>query len=131
MLRAFGFCRISRYAAVEEAREALRKTSADLLVCNPFPDMGKTFGLLQQLRTPSAGEISLSPFIVTTANVNVDLVKEAKRCDVDCIVTKPFSPRTLLDRIVWSAQRENRRNPLSLPDTYVTTSVHDADVELW
>lgn len=90
MLHAFGFCRISGYAAVDEAREGLRKTSADLFVCDRLLDVA-------------------------------DVAKAAKRGDVDCFFTKPFSPRTLLDRIVWSARRENRRNPLSLLDTYISS----------
>jgi DNA-binding response OmpR family regulator len=130
MLSGFGFQHIAVYRSADEAAKKLLAAPVDILLCDPFPAYQKTFDFLTLLRTPAYGEVSLSPIIIMTAKVSIDMLKAAKQCQIDYVIAKPFSPRVLLDRIIWSASKGDRRNALTLPDS-LTTSAGNGDVELW
>lgn len=130
ILAGFGFRQIVGFETPEEAGEKLQITAADLFLCDPFPAVEQTFALLRALRSPGYGETSMSPIIVTTARVGIDILKSAKECRVDFVVAKPFSPQVLLDRVIWSAKQPGRRNVLSQSNALIS-STGKTEVELW
>lgn len=129
ILTGFGFRQIVAYRSTEEAAEMLLRAPADILLCDPFPEVDKTFVLLSALRTPRYREFSMAPFVITTAQVSVDVIKAAKNCKADFVIAKPFSPRVLLDRLIFSAKKDGRRNALTLPDAMIAPS--GGAVDLW
>lgn len=130
MLAGFGFHEIKSYSSPEDAAEGLLFAPADIFLCDPFPAGRRTFDMLGSLREPRYGEVSMSPVLVVTANVNIDLVKSAQNSKVDFVVAKPFSARVLLDRIIWCARKDERRNSLTLPSVLVS-GAEEGEVELW
>jgi DNA-binding response OmpR family regulator len=131
MLSGFGFRDIANYQSPEMAAKKMLSDPIDILLCDPAPAHQKIFDLLSELRTPKYGEVSLSPIIIVSAKVNIDVVKAARQCKVDFVIAKPCSPRVLLDRIIWSASKKDRRNSLTLPSAMTSSAAADGDVELW
>jgi CheY-like chemotaxis protein len=130
MLSGFGFRQISMYLSASEAGEKLAAAPVDIVLCDPTPAPKKTLAMLAELRSPRYGEVSLAPFILITANASIDVIKAAKDNQVDFVIAKPFSPRVLLERIVWSAKQGHRRDATALPGSMISNN-DGGDVELW
>lgn len=58
---------------------------------------------IKGLRARQPAEAPPLVVIVMTGHTPRDLIEKARKVGADYVVAKPFSPSTLLDRILWSA----------------------------
>ena len=90
-----------------EALQVLEHNVVDLIVVDcEMPEMDG-YDLVKSLRAARKEPNSYIPVIMTAAHVKKSKVLKARDCGANFMVTKPFSPSTLLERIVWVA-RDNR-----------------------
>jgi DNA-binding response OmpR family regulator len=62
------------------------------------------FQLVRWLRRSGLEPNAFAPVIMTAAHIRRSRVAEARDCGASFVITKPFSARTLLERIVWVAR---------------------------
>lgn len=90
-----------------EAKRLLQEKTIDLLVVDTgMPDIDG-YELVRWLRRSSPNPNAFSPVIMTASHIRRGRVAEARDCGANFVVTKPFSPNLLLERILWVA-RDNR-----------------------
>lgn len=130
MLAGFGFRQIIGFETATEAMEKLAILSVDLFLCDPHPSTDESFAALRTLRESRFGETAIAPMIIVTSNVGIDVMMAAKECQADFVIAKPFSPQVLLERIIWSAKRPERRDALTKPSVLISASGGN-EVELW
>ena len=89
-----------------EAVEILNETPIDLLVVDcDMPGMDG-YELVRWLRRTKNQPNAFVPVIMTAAHVRRSKVLDARDCGANFIITKPFSAKRLLERIVWVARDE-------------------------
>ena len=80
--------------------QALNSSLPDLLVLdmNLFA-RGRTADIVSELRAFNLGRNPFVPVIVTSGDASASVVRAAINAGVDDFITKPFSPKQILDRI--------------------------------
>lgn len=131
VLASFGFRDVAGFSSARQAVAKLALMPVDLVLCDPFPSVDESYAMLQRLRDPRFGETSLAPIIIMTGKVSVDIVEGAKACQADFVIAKPYSPQTLLERIVWAANQIGRRESGALPQVQLASAESLDVVELW
>jgi DNA-binding response OmpR family regulator len=63
-------------------------------------------GFIKEARRREADSAAAMLVIVVTGKPSREVVTTAQRSGADYVVAKPFSPKVLLDRILWSASVE-------------------------
>ena len=102
-LLGFGIKTRHSMRSAAEAVEVLREVEIDLLVVDcEMPGMDG-FDLVHWLRR-SGPPNAFVPVIMTAAHIRRSMVTKARDCGANFIITKPFSPSSLLERIVWVAR---------------------------
>jgi CheY-like chemotaxis protein len=90
-----------------QAMEILQDNPIDLLVVDcEMPGMDG-YELVRWLRRSGLEPNAFVPVIMTAAHIRRSRVNEARDCGASFVITKPFSAKMLLERIVWVA-RDNR-----------------------
>ncbi|MBL8771786.1 MAG: response regulator transcription factor [Phenylobacterium sp.] len=111
MLMGFGFRKFTRLsgevtpAALDAGPAGPALVVADL-GANDEPDTD----LIARIREIDAATQRSTALIGTAVNPSVDFVTSVKTCGADFILVKPFSPTTLLKRILWVATAEAAPN---------------------
>jgi CheY-like chemotaxis protein len=103
MLTGFGFRKFHRCQSVGESLALSACVEPDLILVDPFPKPEDGLTFIQGLRARQPAEAPALVVIVMTGHTPRDLIEKARRVGADYVVAKPFSPATLLDRILWSA----------------------------
>jgi CheY-like chemotaxis protein len=101
-----GFGIRTRYAcqSAAEAIEILQDNPVDLLVVDcEMPGMSG-YELVRWLRRSGLDTNAFVPVIMTAAHLRRSRVAEARDCGASFVITKPFSAKMLLERIVWVAR---------------------------
>ena len=101
-----GFGIKTRYSmrSAGEAIEVLQDAEIDLVVVDcEMPGMDG-YDFVRWLRRANREPNSFVPVIMTASHVKKSKVTKARDCGANFLVTKPFSPAVLLERIVWSAK---------------------------
>ena len=103
MLLGFGFQKIKRCAAVGGPGDEERADDPDFVLIDPLPDCDKAMAFIEDLRRRDreAGQSRL--VIVVTGAPNTQVVAAARQAGADYVLAKPFSAKTLLQRILWVA----------------------------
>ena len=101
-----GFGIRTRHACTRaaEAMDILKEQDVDLLVVDCEMPGINGFELVRWLRRSGLEPNAFVPVIMTAAHIRRARVTEARDCGASFIITKPFSPATLLERIVWVAR---------------------------
>ena len=87
-----------------EAKRLLQEKTIDLLVIDTdMPDIDG-YELVRWLRRSSPNPNAFTPVIMTASHIRRGRVAEARDCGANFVVTKPFSPTLLLERILWVAR---------------------------
>ncbi|GAW40126.1 hypothetical protein SH203_00520 [Brevundimonas sp. SH203] len=87
-----------------EAKQMLADRTVDLLVVDTdMPDIDG-FELVRWLRQSAPNPNAFIPVIMTASHIRRGRVAEARDCGANFVVTKPFSPALLLERILWVAR---------------------------
>jgi len=129
MLNGFGFRKIFRAPTVLSAIETVKLRALDLILVDPYPFGGEAYDFIRWLRSASETANMSTPTIIITSYTDIRLVTTARQSGVDYILNKPFSTQTLLERILWVAQSEDRRTDLMAPSQLVSKA--GSGVELW
>ena len=98
-----GFGIRTRYAcrSADDAIKILKDHPIDLLLVGcEMPDTDG-FELVRWLRRSGLDPNAFVPVIMTTAHLRRSRATEARDCGANFVVIKPFSPISLLERIVW------------------------------
>lgn len=100
ILIGFGFRKLER-RGLKDA-EGRAGFDPDLMIVDPFPDLDTGLRLIEEHRRKQSAGSPPTIVIVVTGHTPRPLIEKARRVGADYIVAKPFSPNTLLDRILWS-----------------------------
>lgn len=103
-----GFGAKVRHACTDpvEAMQRLQEDAIDLLIVDcEMPGMDG-YDLVRWLRRSELKPNAFVPVIMTGGHVRRTRVLKARDCGANFMVTKPFSPLVLLERIVWAARDE-------------------------
>lgn len=103
-LAGFGIRPTYAVGSGSEARRLLQEKTIDLLVIDTdMPDIDG-YELVRWLRRSSPNPNAFTPVIMTASHIRRGRVAEARDCGANFVVTKPFSPNLLLERILWVAR---------------------------
>ncbi|MDP1913322.1 PleD family two-component system response regulator [Brevundimonas sp.] len=103
-LMGFGIRTRHACTSATEAMEILKDQHIDLLVVDCEMPGIDGFELVRWLRRSGVEPNAFVPVIMTAAHIRRPRVTEARDCGASFIITKPFSPAALLERIVWVAR---------------------------
>lgn len=101
-----GFGARTKHACTDpiQAIQILQDDVIDLLVVDcEMPGMDG-YDMISWLRRSGLEPNAFAPVIMTAGHVRRSKVLKARDCGVNFMVTKPFSPLILLERIVWVAR---------------------------
>ncbi len=116
IFRGFGVLRQIKCGSAAEAQTILRSREIDLIVCDTvMPDMDG-YDFVRWLRREGPEEARFSPVIMLTGHAARTTVESSRDCGANFIVSKPFTPEVLLQRIYWVAKDERA---MVRSDTYV------------
>jgi CheY-like chemotaxis protein len=114
MLSGFGFRKFHRCSRLSESQTFARDHEADLVLVDPFPRADDGLSLIRDLRQSQAAGAPPRVVIVMTGHTPREFIQKAREVGADYVVAKPFSPATLLERILWSSgsPSTDTRDPL-------------------
>ena len=101
-----GFGARTKYACKDplQAMQILQEQVVDLLVVDCEMPAMDGYDLVSWLRRSRLEPNAFVPVIMTAGHVRRSKVLKARDCGANFMVTKPFSPLILLERIVWVAR---------------------------
>ena len=104
-----GFGARVKYAprSVSDAKELLKAHVVDLLFVDCEMEGASGHELVRWLRHSGMEPNASTPVIMTASHVRRSKVGDVRDCGANFLVTKPFSPAVVLERIIWVA-RDNR-----------------------
>jgi len=129
ILSAYGFRKLYRCGDLGSATKILASNTIDLLLIDPYPFGDRGYDFVRRLRADTAGPNATVPVIIVAAYTHLRLITAMRECGADYVVAKPFSTGGLLERILWVATKEGRRNELTAPQTMM--SQEGSGVDLW
>ncbi len=106
-LSGFGVRNITKALSAREAREVVRKTTLDLIVTDAEMPEENGYDLLRWLRREGGDPNRFAPALICTGHTRLSQILLARDCGAHFIITKPFTPKVLLERIFWVG-REDR-----------------------
>ena len=101
ILRSAGALRIDTLRNAEDLNDVLATGIADVVIVDDR--IGEVDGLevVHSIRRSSSSDIAFLPIIYLMANPTRKKVMDTAKAGVHEVVTKPYSARTLLDRLYW------------------------------
>ncbi len=106
IFRGFGVHRQVKCASAAEAQSILSHREIDLIICDTaMPDMDG-YDFVRWLRRDAPAEANFLPIIMMTGHAARSTVESSRDCGANFIVSKPFTPEVLLQRIYWVAKDE-------------------------
>lgn len=129
ILNGIGFRKIHRAGRFKVASDLVKLHSIDLIFMDPYPYGEDGYDFVRWLRSERLGTSSTAPVLITSANAGVRTISRARECGADYVVAKPFSTRTIIDRIMWVVESEGRRGELVAPQGLVSST--GSGVDLW
>lgn len=105
-----GFGIRTKYAprSTADARERLKQSTIDLLFVDCEMEGANGHSLVRWLRRSGLEPNAYVPVIMTASHVRRSKVADVRDCGANFLVTKPFSPLVVLERLIWVA-RDNRQ----------------------
>jgi CheY-like chemotaxis protein len=106
IFRGFGVHRQVKCGSAAEAQAIIRSREIDLIICDTaMPDMDG-YDFVRWLRREAPAEANYLPIIMMTGHAARSTVEGSRDSGANFIVTKPFTPEVLLQRIYWVAKDE-------------------------
>lgn len=106
MFRGFGVHRQFKASSAGEAMAIVSGREVDLIVMDcAMPDMDG-YDFVRWLRTDSPGDAAYIPVILLTGHAARQVVEKSRDCGANFVVSKPFTPQVLLQRVYWVAKDE-------------------------
>ncbi|MBL8536674.1 MAG: response regulator [Hyphomonadaceae bacterium] len=103
IMKGFGVSEVHRALASDAAEKMLRAKTFDLIVIDPTVSDGDGYRMLQELRH-SSGANAYVPVVLISGHVRAQDVARARDTGANFFVTKPITPNTLLQRILFVAK---------------------------
>jgi len=103
IFRGFGVAQVAAALSTAAAEAALRERSIDLMVIDPAVSDSDGYRLLRSLRQ-SASNNAYVPVVLISGHVRASDVTRARDTGANFFVTKPITPITLLQRILFVAR---------------------------
>ena len=103
LLKGFGVQTLTRRYEPDEALQHVAKRRVDLVICDADLPSGEGFSFVRRLRRVrgSVNEAQYVPTILVAGHCPESKVLEARDCGASLVLRKPYSPRAMLDRILW------------------------------
>ncbi|MEQ8443690.1 MAG: response regulator [Alphaproteobacteria bacterium] len=111
-----GFEGVKDFDRFDQLKEAILKTSPDLIMLDSEMDTGEADSLITDLRYNRLGNNPFVPVIVTIWEPTRDQVKRVASSGTDDMLVKPLSPSQVFDRIKALI---NNRKPFVVTSDYI------------
>lgn len=116
MFRGFGMHRQVRCHSGHQAMDAVKSQEIDLIVIDcAMPDMDG-YDFVTWLRREAPERVNFIPVIMLTGHAPRSAIEKSRDCGANFVVTRPFTPEVLLQRIYWVAKDER---PFVKCETYI------------
>lgn len=116
MFRGFGVRKQFKSDSGAAAMEVVKSQDLDLIVIDSsMPDMDG-YDFVQWLRREAPEAARYTPVIMLTGHAARGVVEKSRDSGVNFVVSKPFTPEVLLQRVFWVAKDERQ---IVVADTYV------------
>ena len=116
VLASFGMKDLARASSAMEAMEVVKSRRIDLIMTDGQMPVMDGYDFVRWVRTETDEEKRLTPAIVVTAHSRKSQVMRARDCGANFIITKPITPKVILERILWVSQG---RRMFIETDTYI------------
>ena len=104
IVEGFGVRRPFICHTAEAAMEACAAADLELIVCDGALKDGEAYDFIAALRRSDLEPNRYAPVILIAGHTPLDQVTKARDCGANAVLTKPVTPRTLLERVIWIAQ---------------------------
>ncbi|MET0295165.1 MAG: response regulator [Phenylobacterium sp.] len=106
MFRGFGVHRQYKAGSAKEAQGIINSREVDLIIMDSaMPDMDG-YDFVHWLRREVTGDASLTPVVLMTGHAARSMVEKSRDCGANFVISKPFTPQVLLQRVYWVAKDE-------------------------
>ena len=117
MLGGFGVRHLHRCPDVARAPDMLAASDVGLIVVGGEIVDGGAYSFVRWLRREAPDPRRYLPVLIMQGHVRLSQVVRARDCGANFVVSKPISPRVLLDRIAWLGRET--RGFVAIEDGYV------------
>ncbi|WP_340645138.1 response regulator [Phenylobacterium sp.] len=104
VLSSFGMKDLARASSAMEAMDVIKSRRIDLIMTDGQMPVMDGYDFVRWVRTQPDEEKRLTPAIVVTAHSRKSQVMRARDCGANFIITKPITPKVILERILWVSQ---------------------------
>ncbi len=104
LLQGLGVRSIERAPTAYVAKDLLKTREFDLLICEAALEGSDGYDLVHWLRRAKLNPNSFMAAIILCSHSPMSKVAKARDCGADFIITRPMTPKILLDRIIWVAR---------------------------
>jgi CheY-like chemotaxis protein len=106
VVAGFGVRSITKAITVREAKDVIRRQAIDFIIADAQLPIEDGYTFLEWVRREAEEPNRFAPAIVLVSHTKLADVLRARDCGAHFIVTKPLTPKVLLDRIFWVARDE-------------------------
>lgn len=103
ILRGFGASKISEIESSTALEKALSQGRFDILLCDVKLKPLGALNLTKKIRSDEANENRTIPILVLSGDTRDTIIKAARDAGANMVIAKPFSPKTLYDKLSWLA----------------------------
>ena len=108
MFRGFGVRKQFKCGSGAEAMHVVKTQELDLIVIDStMPDMDG-YDFVQWLRREAPDAAKFTPVIMLTGHAARTVVEKSRDSGANFVVSKPFTPEVLLQRVFWVAKDERQ-----------------------
>lgn len=104
ILRGFGIRDIHALKHLEDARASTQQVQLDLIIADPAALNGSGMDFLRWLRRAESNANRFVPIILVSGHANSASVALSRDAGASFFVAKPFTPKVLLERIMFVAR---------------------------
>lgn len=108
MFRGFGVHRQVKSSAAADAQTVVKNRELDLIVIDTQMPGMSGYDFVRWLRREAPVEYRYTPVIMLTGHAARATVESSRDCGANFILTKPFTPEILLQRIYWICKDERQ-----------------------
>ncbi len=106
VVAGFGVRSITKALTIREAKDVINRAAVDFIICDANLPVENGYTFLEWVRREADEPNRFAPAIILTGHTKIADVMRARDCGAHFIVTKPLTPKVLLDRIFWVARDE-------------------------
>jgi DNA-binding response OmpR family regulator len=108
VLSGFGVRKIIKCTGAAEARNAMAKNTVDLILSDAQMPGEDGYEFVHWVRHRTAEPTRYVPIVMVTGHTPRAHVMRARDCGAHFVVTKPLTPKVLLERIFWVANDDRK-----------------------